>query len=319
MADDRYFLGSTPAELKRLRFQATILRPITERLLREAGVKEGMRVLDLGCGPGDVSFLAAEMVGPSGSVLGIDQAHEAVAAAKDGARHNGIKNVDFEVTTVEAFTSSVRFDAAVGRYVLFHQSDPTAFIRHVMRHIEPNGVIAMHEISPRHRFRSYPTVPEWDKTGDWLTAAFHPDNPGRDAATRLVEHFVTAGLPCPMLFTEIPTGGGEDSPLYAWTAETVRSVIAVLAASAIATEDEISIDTLEDRLRTSVVAAKAQVEWPAQICGWTKLRSKTLSLPKTPSVRVTTVAESLCVRKIRFYANLKPDGNFRRTTVTIRG
>jgi SAM-dependent methyltransferase len=128
MADDRYFLGCTPAELKRLRFQATILRPITERLLREAGVKEGMRVLDLGCGPGDVSFLAAEMVGPSGSVLGIDQAPEAVAAAKDGARHNGIKNVDFEVTTVEAFTSSVQFDAAVGRYVLLHQSDPTAFM-----------------------------------------------------------------------------------------------------------------------------------------------------------------------------------------------
>jgi ubiquinone/menaquinone biosynthesis C-methylase UbiE len=82
MANNRYFLGSTPAELKRLRFQATILRPITERLLREAGIKEGMRVLDLGCGPGDVSFLAAEIVGPSGSVLGIDQAPEAIGAAR---------------------------------------------------------------------------------------------------------------------------------------------------------------------------------------------------------------------------------------------
>jgi ubiquinone/menaquinone biosynthesis C-methylase UbiE len=58
-----------------------ILRPITERLFREAGVKEGMRVLDLGCGPGDVSFLAAEMVGASGWVIGIDQAPEAITLA----------------------------------------------------------------------------------------------------------------------------------------------------------------------------------------------------------------------------------------------
>jgi SAM-dependent methyltransferase len=271
MADDHYFLGSTPAELKRLRLQATILRPITERLLREAGITEGMRVLDLGCGPGDVSFLAAEAVGPSGSVLGIDQAPEAIAAAKADARHNGIRNVDFELTAVETFASPIRFDAAVGRYVLFHQADPTAFIRHVMRYLEPTGIIALHEISPRHRFRSYPIVPVWDEVGGWIIAAFHPDNPGRDAATRLVEHFVTAGLRCPDLFSEIPTGAGKNSPLYAWTAETVRSIRAVLTASAIATEDEISIDTLEDRLRSSVVAANAQVEWPAQICGWTNL------------------------------------------------
>ncbi|HXW70306.1 MAG TPA: class I SAM-dependent methyltransferase [Methylocella sp.] len=115
MTDNRYILGSSPAELGRLRLQAAILRPITERLLREAGVREGMRVLDLGCGPGDVSFLAAEMVGPSGWVIGIDQAPEAIASARDRAREKGIKNGDFEVTSIEAFSSLARFDAVVGR------------------------------------------------------------------------------------------------------------------------------------------------------------------------------------------------------------
>lgn len=271
MTNNRYILGSSPAELDRLRFQAMILRPITERLFREAGMKEGMRVLDLGCGPGDVSFIAAEMVGPSGWVIGVDQAPEAIALARDRAREKCIKNVDFEVTSIETFSSPVQFDAVVGRYILVHQTDPATFIGHVMRFIRPDGVIALHEINTRHHVRSYPTVPIWDRAGDWLTAVFNPDNPGRDAATRLVEHFVTAGLCCPILFAEIPTGGGESSPLYAWIAETIRSVMPVLTASGIATEEEVSIETLEGRLRDSVVAANAQVEFPAQICGWARL------------------------------------------------
>jgi len=59
-----------------------ILRPITERLLRQAGFKEGMRVLDFGCGTGGVSLLAAEMVGTSGAVVCIDQSSDAIANGK---------------------------------------------------------------------------------------------------------------------------------------------------------------------------------------------------------------------------------------------
>lgn len=62
MSTKEYVLGSSPNELERLILQdRMILRPITERLLRQAGLKEGMRVLDLGCGTGGVSLLAAEM------------------------------------------------------------------------------------------------------------------------------------------------------------------------------------------------------------------------------------------------------------------
>ncbi len=123
-----YVLASSPAELGRLTLQAMILRPITERLFREAGVKQGMRVLDLGCGPGDVSFLAAEIVGPSGWVTGIDQAPEAIALARERTRENHIGSVDFELTAIENFCSPVQFDAVVGRYILVHQADPTTFL-----------------------------------------------------------------------------------------------------------------------------------------------------------------------------------------------
>jgi len=49
--------------------QAAVLRPVTERLLRSLKIGPGVRILDLGCGAGDVSVLAAEFVGPTGLVL----------------------------------------------------------------------------------------------------------------------------------------------------------------------------------------------------------------------------------------------------------
>jgi ubiquinone/menaquinone biosynthesis C-methylase UbiE len=79
MTQAKYILGHSQEEIRRLTFQGAILRPFTERLLRNAEIGPGMRVLDLGCGAGDVSMLAAELVGPSGSVVGIDRNPQVIA------------------------------------------------------------------------------------------------------------------------------------------------------------------------------------------------------------------------------------------------
>jgi SAM-dependent methyltransferase len=67
MDDTDYALGRTNAEYDRLIEQADLLRPLSERLLRAAGIVAGMHVLDVGCGAGDVSFLVSELVGCEGS------------------------------------------------------------------------------------------------------------------------------------------------------------------------------------------------------------------------------------------------------------
>lgn len=76
-ATPQYVLGRSEAESQRLIQQSGFMRTSTERVFRKAGITTGMRVLDLGCGVGDVSFLAAEIVGPTGSVVGIDSARTA--------------------------------------------------------------------------------------------------------------------------------------------------------------------------------------------------------------------------------------------------
>ena len=86
MSETTYVLGHSRAETRRLKNQGAMLRPITERLRRNVGIDAGMRVLDLGCGTGDVSMLAAELVGPEGSIVGIDRSQEVLDVAKGRAR-----------------------------------------------------------------------------------------------------------------------------------------------------------------------------------------------------------------------------------------
>ena len=57
-----YHLGSDEDELARLDLQGRALAPATRAIFAAAGIRPGMRVLDLGCGAGDVSFVAAELV-----------------------------------------------------------------------------------------------------------------------------------------------------------------------------------------------------------------------------------------------------------------
>jgi SAM-dependent methyltransferase len=83
--DAGYVLGHSERELDRLTAQARFIEPITRRFFVEAGIAPGMSVLDVGCGAGDVSFLAAELVGESGEVVGVDAASEPITLARSRA------------------------------------------------------------------------------------------------------------------------------------------------------------------------------------------------------------------------------------------
>ena len=82
-----FVLDHSAGERARLDDQGVLLRPFTERLLRDAGIGPGMTVLDVGCGTGDVTFLAASLVGPSGAVVGVDQSGPVLEPAR--ARADG--------------------------------------------------------------------------------------------------------------------------------------------------------------------------------------------------------------------------------------
>src|SRR5262249_25266197 len=95
----------------------------------QAGIEEGMHVLDVGTGRGDVAFIAAELVGETGSVVGIDSAPAAIAVARERAAADSQVNVSFEEGDPAAFTPRLPLDAIVGRYVLQFLAAPAAVLR----------------------------------------------------------------------------------------------------------------------------------------------------------------------------------------------
>src|SRR5262245_42640101 len=145
MDDTDYALCRSKAEYNRLIEQAELLRPLTERMLRAAGIGPGMHVLDIGCGAGDVSFLVSEIVGPQGSVVGIDLDGEVIRFADERRAARVVANVVFRESDARSIASERLFDAAVGRFVLMYMSDPTAALQLIAENVRPGGIVAFHE------------------------------------------------------------------------------------------------------------------------------------------------------------------------------
>jgi ubiquinone/menaquinone biosynthesis C-methylase UbiE len=95
MGSPDYVLGSDETEIARLQMQAAVIAEPTALLLHRSGIGAGMRVLDLGTGPGDVAFQLANMVGPTGSVVGVDQDRAQLTAAENRTDALGLRNVTF--------------------------------------------------------------------------------------------------------------------------------------------------------------------------------------------------------------------------------
>nr|MBA2276460.1 class I SAM-dependent methyltransferase [Chloroflexia bacterium] len=151
LGDDRdevadSLLGRAPAERSRLISQGGVFRPLTERLFVAAGLVPGMRVLDLGSGAGDVALLAAEMVGPAGSVVGVDNDPNVLVIARERAYQAGFTNVSFVEGDVGGGVPADTFDALVGRFILMYQSDPAAAIQARLPWLRAGAVIAFHEM-----------------------------------------------------------------------------------------------------------------------------------------------------------------------------
>ena len=114
-----YLFGHSAGETDRLLRQARLFGSDTRRLLEDAGIAAGMQVLDVGSGAGDVSLILADMVGASGSVLGVDINAELLETARARTDAAGLRNVTFTVGDVASVALDGDFDAVVGRCVLF--------------------------------------------------------------------------------------------------------------------------------------------------------------------------------------------------------
>lgn len=201
-----YPLGNSDAEHARLIRQAEYLQPLTERLFREAGIRAGQRVLDLGSGVGDVAMLAAAIVGPSGSVVGIERDPVAIARARSRIAKAGLDNVRIVEGDVTSSCINESFDAAVGRFILGFLPDPTAVVRSVAALVRPGGVVAFHEPAWTPALAVAPQLPLWTAAASLLRDTLDRSDTDTDIGLALHRIFRQAGLPMPTMRAEMPLG-----------------------------------------------------------------------------------------------------------------
>jgi SAM-dependent methyltransferase len=272
VAGSDYVLGRSPEEYARLTLQSRILRPFTEKFFRAAGLAPGMRVLDIGSGMGDVAMLAADIVGPSGQVVGVDMDPTVLENARRRTVEYGCSPwVTFEAADIRRFRAAEPFDALVGRYVLLYLPDAAAVIRHLLTSIKPGGIVVFHDLDLSHPRPSHPRCGLWDQAYEFIREAFERGGAPLDFGRKLGSTFVKAGLPFPTIAAEDPVGGARGSYLYAWLATTAASLIPRAASLGLSLPPDLApVETLAARLEEEAVRLGSQVHVAVQCGAWTR-------------------------------------------------
>jgi ubiquinone/menaquinone biosynthesis C-methylase UbiE len=274
---DTYALGQAPEAIQRLLKQGQLLYPFTRRLFEDAGITAGMHVLDLGCGPGDVSLLVAEMVGKTGRVLGIDTNPAVLHLAQARAQEAGLTQASFQAGNIRDLAPDQEHDAIVGRLILMYLPERAAILRRLAQHLRPGGVLAFQEYDfsdlsgdSSDSSLCYPPSPLWQQTGSWIIQAFQRAGVELQMGMKVYGTFLEAGLPAPRLRYEAILAGGPESPIYEFMAEVVRALLPMLVKFGIATAEEVDIETLTDRLREEIVSHQGAARSPAIVSAWVR-------------------------------------------------
>jgi len=269
--DSSYILCYSDPKLDRLTKQAHLVDPITRRFLCAAGIVPGMRVLDVGSGAGDVAFLAADLVGAMGEVVGTDRSPAALATARRRADTRSVRNVVFREGDPAEMTFDRLFDAVIGRYVLMFQREPTAMLRGLAAHARRGGLIFFHE-PDWDGARSYPPAPTYDRCCHWVQETLWLSGADIRMGTRLFATFIAAGLPAPSMQLETLVAGVSNNAnpvhLVAGLAGTLADAMERLG---VATSAEVGLETLTERMIGEAAASASVILGRFEIGAWSRV------------------------------------------------
>lgn len=269
MHTPEYALGSDAVEIARLQTQAEIIAEPTALIFQRAGIRSGMRVLDLGSGPGDVAFQVARLVGADGSVVGVERDPAQLATAEQRLAASGLRNVTFRQGDARTFTDDEPFDAAVCRLLLMHLPDAVDVLAHQMANLRPGGLFVAVDYDIGG-VRALPEVPLFTRLGEWVTAGFLFAGVDPAVGQRFPVMLREAG------FTDVGSFGlqtywhPDDRHAVSYLMGVVRAMKDAIVGSGAVTESDLGLDTLEQRLRDELVATNAVWTLPTVVGGWGK-------------------------------------------------
>jgi len=158
-----YLLGVNDFELDRLKFQHSVWKQVTDDLFDRLKIQKGWKVLDVGSGPGFVSFDLRERIGDTGEITALEPSELYLDHFRKHAVEHKWQNTRAILGTAEdAELSENYYDLIFARWVIGFVPDPEKFVKSLKRSLKPGGIIAFQDYA-FHGLFLYPRGGDYEK------------------------------------------------------------------------------------------------------------------------------------------------------------
>jgi SAM-dependent methyltransferase len=219
-SQSQYALGTGLDELERLGLQHRLWSDAAHESWRRAGLRLGDHVLDVGAGAGFASYDLAQLVGPSGRVVAIDESRGFVDRIVEQARARGLPQLTAVVGDVQSLPSieavgQASFQLAYARWVLCFVASPEATVSGVARALAPSGVWVVHDYFNYTTMTSAPRRPSITRVVDAAARSWRDRGGDPDIAGRLPAMMESCGLQVVSIQVHQRVARRTD-PMFAW-------------------------------------------------------------------------------------------------------
>jgi SAM-dependent methyltransferase len=225
--------AGSPAD--RLRLVDEVYGASTREMLLEAGLKTGMRVVDMACGVGTVTCWMAGQVGPTGKVVAVDISGAQLDVARETWRScSDLPEIDFiEASAYETGLPGGSFDIVHARLLLCHLEEPARALREFHRLLKPRGVVVCHELY-LSGVMTYPPCRHHQRSIEICHARGEAIGVNYDFGLKLPRALIDAGFQPPVVRMQTPMYlSGPRKGLWEWTfAEATEALVSSSVASA---------------------------------------------------------------------------------------
>ncbi len=237
-----YVIHGGASGAKRMETVARAYWPTTLSLLQRAGIREGMSCLDLGCGAGEVTFEIARLIGPSGSIVGMDMDSVKLELGRKRAGQQGAANIEFRQGDVFEWNDDSIYDLIYVRFLLTHlpavERVVPKLLRKLLRALRPGGALAVEDINFQG-YVSHPANAAHDRYVDLYREVVRRRGGDADIGPKLLAMFAAAGmqqLGLAIVYPEHEPGSGKDISLL-----TLIGISEALLAEKLIEESELQL------------------------------------------------------------------------------